>query len=607
MKTAKGRISKKKSGNRRYDSVWVYIPSKISKDSSFPFKNKEEVIIELKGGTLIVRKIFRLSEITGRYGVEDATLPQLMEKKALINRDLPFIYFQNDSFSYQEANKISNRIANGLLKLIKELKLKMPKIALLFPNCPESIFYWFGVVKAGCVFVAISYLLKSDLLEFVLKNSDTEILIIDYKYFDNFEEISINLQNIKKIFIRNAPKGFSFNEKLADIQEIFSDDFKNPKINIENYHPLEILYTSGTTGKPKGVLYRNHNILSGISIGRQLEEVDFNKVPHKIYCPIPLFQGFPRYLMVIPALFYNASIIITEKFDISKFWDDIHYYKPDGFCYYGAYLLEMVNQEPKDTDRKHSVKYAFGFGAYKEIWETFERRFGIDILEGWSLVEGIGITINTTGSKGGKIGSVGKPVRGFEIKIVDSNGKELRSGRNNVGEIISRSKPPFELEYYNLEEETNTKLGKDRWVHTGDFGYKDKEGFIYFLGRKTDMIHRGRERFFAIDIELVANSHPLIIESAVFEVPINGFFDSSDRALKISAVIKKGASLTYKEFHYYLKENLAYFMVPRYIEFKKELPKNANELIQKFILKKEWENENAKRNTYDTQTGKLRI
>jgi len=454
------------------------------------------------------------------------------------------------------------------------------------------------VAKAGCVFVPISYLVKKDILEFVLKNSDTEILIIDYKYYANFEEVSENLSKIKKTFIRNAPNDYTFDEKFVDFEELFSENIENPNININSYHPLEILYTSGTTAEPKGVLYRNYYTLSGISIGKEWETLGFNNNIIKLYCPLPLFQGLSRYFIIIPVIYFDGSIIIAENFDLSTFWSDIDHYKPDCFCYYAAHLTAIVNHPPKETDRNHSIKYAFGAGALKKVWETFERRFGIQIIEMWSLVEGIGLTINTEGSKGGKLGSIGKAARGFEIKIVDLEGNETLSGRDHIGEICARLRLPFDLEYYNLKKEIITRKGKERWVYTGDFGYSDHEGFIYYLGRKSDMIIREEHTFFAIDIEIVANSHPLIVSSAVFDVIDES---SLEKELKICAVIKKGANLTPNEFYDFLKQNLAYFMVPRYIEFKKELPKNAVEFIQKFILREEWNNAKSQKNTFDAK------
>jgi crotonobetaine/carnitine-CoA ligase len=440
-------------------------------------------------------------------------------------------------------------------------------------------------------------LLKKDLLEHVLKNSDTEILIIDYKYYNIFEEISESLPKIKKVFIRNAPDDYKFNEKYINFEELFSENVENPKTNINSYHPLEILYSSGTTAEPKGILYRNYYTLSGISVGKEWGTLGLNN-NIKLYCPLPLFQGFARYFMIIPVIYFDGTVILAEDFDVSTFWRDIEYYNPNCFCYYAAHLTALVNQVPKEMDRNHSIKFAFGAGALKKVWETFERRFGIQIIEMWTLVEGTGLTINTEGSKGGKLGSIGKPARGFEIKIVDSEGNEILPGRDHIGEICARLRLPFELEYYNLKREILTRKGEERWVYTGDFGYSDHEGFIYYLGRKSDMIVRGEHTFFAIDIEIVANSHPLIVKSAVFE-GVNK--NSTDKELKICAIIKKGAKITHKEFYDFLKQNLAYFMVPRYIEFKKDLPKNANEFIQKFILRKEWELVTSHNNTYDAK------
>jgi crotonobetaine/carnitine-CoA ligase len=595
MKIGKGKISKKKSGNRGYSSIWLYIPSKIAKDGDFPFRDKEEVMIELKGEHMEIRKVYNLSDLTKPYGIKEPTIPKLVESKAEKNKEKPFIYFRDEIYSYYDTNLISNRIANGLIKQIKKLKLKSPNIALLFPNCPDALFCWFAIAKTGGVFVPINYQLEGELLEFVLNNSRSKILILDYEYFNSINEIYENLPQIKKIFIRNAPNDFIYTGKFVNFSELISGNSQNPETPITSFHPLEIMYTSGTTGKPKGILYRNYNTLSGISVGKLFEGSVFNEHITKFYCPLPLFQGLERYFLIIPIMFYDKSIIITENFEIKIFWNDVEKYKPEVFCYYGAHLISLINQPPSILDRNHSIQFAFGAGALKEIWETFERRFGVSIIETWALAEGIGITINNMGSKGGKLGSVGKPVRGIEIKIVNAEGEELPPGRDNIGEICARTRLPFELEYYNLRKETNTRKKDGRWVYTGDFGYKDQQGFLYYLGRKSDMIKRNNETFFAIDIELVANSHPLIVESAVFEVKN----DSAEKELKICAVIQKGVSITHEELYKFLEKNLAYFMVPRYIEFREELPKNANELIQKFILIDEWDSGLSLENTHD--------
>ncbi len=211
------------------------------------------------------------------------------------------------------------------------------------------------------------------------------------------------------------------------------------------------------------------------------------------------------------------------------------------------------------------------------------------------------MTFNKMGSKGGKKGSIGKPVSGFELKIVDTEGNELPPGPHNIGEIVSRTKLPFELEYYKIPGKIiPTKVGKNRWVYTGDYGYTDNDGYIYFLGRKEDRIEYNSEVFFATDIEKVVNAHPYILESAAFTVP-------SEKNIKLCVVKRKDSEITHKELSDYLFQNCAYFMVPRFIEFKRELPKNSNELVSKYILRQEWEEEITKRNTWDTQFNKFII
>ena len=168
MKRAKGKITKKKSGgNNPYESIWIYVPSKIAKDSSFPFSNKEDVNIEIVDDTLVISRRDELYDIIERYGIENATIPKLLQKKASENKDRPFLFFKDESFSYQEINSNSNRIAHGLLNIIKKLKLRRPKISVMLPNCPEYIFCWFGIIKTGSIYVAINPHYRGELLEYI--------------------------------------------------------------------------------------------------------------------------------------------------------------------------------------------------------------------------------------------------------------------------------------------------------------------------------------------------------------------------------------------------------------------------------------------------------
>lgn len=597
MRRAKGKITRKKSGGGGYESIWIYVPSKIAKDSSFPFSNKEDVNIEIIDDTLVISRRDELYDIIERYGIENATIPKLLQKKAAENKDKPFLFFKDKTFSYQEINSNSNRIAHGLLNIFKKLKLRRPKIAVMLPNCPEYIFCWFGIIKTGSVYVAVNTHYRGQLLEYILSNSDTEILILDYEYFEQFREIYDKVPKIKAIILRNAPLDFDFKEKYIDFKEIVTSNERNPKIIVKHWHPMEINYTSGTTGKPKGVSYRNHFVLTGINIGKELVDIGLNQA-HLIYCPLPLYQGSAQYWAILPAMFYNASVVLTEKFDPSTFWDDIEKYQPSGLIYFGTYLSDLLNQPPRDINRTHSIKWAFGSGASKNIWEKFEGRFNVPIYESWTLTEAIGITINKLGSKGGKLGSIGKSVSGYELNIVDPKGNTLPPGPDNVGEFISRCRLPISWDYYKLSVETLTKEGKNRWIHTGDYGYRDNDGFVYFIGNKSNLINKHGETIFANRIENIVNTHPDILESAAFGIPSE---ETLDEEIKLCVVLKEGSNLSHEDLYNFLIQNMAFFMVPKYIEFKQQLPRSSNLLIQKFVLKKEWERNKVKRNTWDAQ------
>ena len=594
MEGAKGRITTKKSGNGGYKSAWIYIPSKIYKSEVFPFSDDEEVIIDIDEGSLIISKNDERSRIVRDFGIENATLPKLLEIKARTNKKQPFLYFKDECYSYQEINKIANRYAHGILNLINHLDLKSPKISLIMVNCSEFIFTWFGIAKAGCVFVPIDKFLSYEILEHVLIDSDTEILIIDHKFLEKFAKISKNLPMLKKVLIRNAPVDFNFENIYANFNSIVTSNSENPNISVSYEDPTEILYSEGVTGRPKGVMFKNI-VLAGIALGYELGDIGLDKVS-KIYCPMSLSSSSAQFFVVMPSIFYDKSLIITEDFNASTFWEEVRKFEPSCFCYFGSHLTRLLYQRPNVNDRFHSIKFAYGFGAGTDLWKAIEDRFRIQLYECWSHTEGIGVTINKLGSQGGKIGSIGTALDFIELKIVDFKGKKLPTGTNNVGEIIVRRKSGRVFEYYKQPIKTDVKVGKNNWVYSGDYGYMDDEGYIYYKGKRKEIISKGNELIFTRDIERVANSHPYIIESSVIPVR-NG--ENSNTDLKIIAVKVKNQSITYEELSEYLFRNLAYFHVPRYIEFIEESPRNSKINILNEISK--LTNDNSNNNIWDNQ------
>lgn len=588
-----GKISIKKSG-KDYKSTWIYIPSKIANDPSFPFKNTDKVYVEVKGGKLIVSQREKIFQLLESFGLRNATLPIVLEKKAEENKDRPFLIFGEKTISYRKVNERANRIAHGLLKL--DLGRK-PKAALMLPNIPEFLDCWFAIAKIGGVIVPVNIHLRGDMLQFILSDSDSENLILDYSYLKAFESIKAQVPDIKQVIVFNAPLSIDLDSTYLRYEQIIDPNKENPSVKVRDFQPMEIMYTSGTTGRPKGVLYRQYFILAGLLVGNELKEGGLQE-DDILYCPLPLFHSFAQFLAIMPMMFVNAKVVIVDKFHATTLWKDATRYKATAICYVGGMLPLLLKQPVKAIDKKHTIRVAFGGGCPKSIWEEFEQRFNVKIYEGWSMSEAVGFTLNKEGTDGGKMGSIGKSIEGFNLKIVDESGNELPPGQS--GEILAKSSLPLSLEYYKRKDLVKSKTDPNGYVHTGDMGYIDEDGYVYFTGRKKDMIRRRGENISAKEVERVANAHLAILQSAAFAVPSD---IEGEEEVKLVIVLKPNEELTPAQLLDFMKERTAYFMLPRFVEFKTEEEftnyKTATERIQKFKLKNEFLHVVIKKKTWD--------
>jgi len=587
MKFGEGKITTKSSGNGGYKSYWLYLPSKISKDSIFPFEEDEKVSIEIEGDSLIIRKLDGRINFLRKLGIKNITLIKLLEKKAIDKKNHKLIYYKDKKYTVREINQNSNKISHGLIDLVNKMSINQPKIAIIMRNCMEYIYSWIGTIKAGHISVPIYTKMTNKMTKYVLDNSDTEILFLDYKYFEKFKKIEKDLLKIKKVIVFNAPKDFKFNDKYINFDEINTNKKENPKVNIFDQDPVQIIYTQGNTGKPKGVVYRNI-VLPAFNFGFDLHDIGLNE-NDLIYDPLPLAHPVNQFFCIISSMIYNNSILILNRFNKNKFWERIQKYKPKVFCYLGGYLGELIYNKPTENERDHSIKWAYGFGAEKILWEAFEQRFNIKLHEAYTLIEGSCICINKVGSDGNKLGSVGKPLGIFDIKILDENGNELPKGSKNIGEIAAKYKTYDKPEYYKEPNTSSKVIRKNDLDLTGDYGYLDKDGYLYYVDRKEGIIEKAGEIVYARYIQEIADSHPYIMTSGVVKKSING---SQNEEVKIFAVRFKN-KITYEDLYDHLYRNLAYFMVPRYFEFIKVLPRNSGGNIIKRILKDNFLNSNT--------------
>lgn len=420
--------------------------------------------------------------------------------------------------------------------------------------------------------VPINVSWKGELLNYILNHSDSETLVVEESLFPQIEEILGTCPRVQRIFIRSGGS-VPLKESYHRLEKLFEASSGEPQVSLTRYDPFEIMYTSGTTGRSKGVVrWSEYLILRGL---RTVQYMGYTG-EDTLYTCLPLYHGNAQNLTAMPALLANARLALGKRFSASNFWNDIRRYGASVFNFVGTMIPILYKQEPKGNDADNPVRLARGGNIPPKIWKDFESRFGLTLVETYGTTEGGSIW----NMPEGKIGSIGKPPYFNEARIVDEADQELPQGK--IGELIIRPRDPEEkwVEYYKEPEATQDKI-RGGWFRTGDLAYRDEEGWFFFVGRKKDAIRRRGENISASEVELVIMSHPNVLECACFGVPS----ELGEEDVMVCVVPRPGMSLSPQELVSFCEKRMAYFMIPRYMEFAERLPKTPTERIEKYKLK----------------------
>jgi crotonobetaine/carnitine-CoA ligase len=338
--------------------------------------------------------------------------------------------------------------------------------------------------------------------------------------------------------------------------------------------PFAIMYTSGTTGRPKGVLV-SHRMLR--LAGEAAALVSGARDGDVLYLWEPLFHIGGAQMMVLP-LIRSVTLVIAERFSASRFWLDISASGATHMHFLGGILQILLKLAPTPLDRSHGVRIAWGGGCPREVWQPFEERFGVAIRECYGMTE---CSSFTTANLHGPIGSVGKPLPWFDVTLVDNAGKPVASGGR--GEIVVRERMPGALTrgYFNDPEATAKALRNGAFL-TGDLASADAAGNHYFHGRMTDSVRVGGENVAAAEVEEVARKHPAVEECAMIGMAA----DVGEAAIKLFVKLKAGMSLLPRELSDWLAPRLARYQRPRYIAIVEEFERTPSQRIMKHELSK---------------------
>jgi len=474
-------------------------------------------------------------------------------------------YETGRTLSYKQLNNVANYLSNYFLN---ELKLKTgDRVVILAENSLEHIVLFSVAQKTGLILVPLNYRLAPRELDYQLNDSEPQLIITEKKYLENvsglksFQIISnkLNLDDLIDIVENEKDKNHFF-DSIEDFDE---------------NHPVFILYTSGTTGLPKGALY-THKMLFWNSINTALR-LDITSNDRSISCT-PMFHTGGWNVIPTPFLHHGAYVCLMKKFDPAIVLKLLEEEKATMFMAVPTMLSMMAQSPDFDKVDLSSVKYFIIGGEPMplpliEVWH----KKGVPIRQGYGLTEvGPSVTSLHQDDAVRKMGSIGKINFYLKYKIVDDNGNEVKQGE--VGEFILKG-PSVTPGYWRNPTATSESL-KKCWFYTGDLVREDEDGFLYVVDRKKNMFISGGENVYPAEIEKFLYTHPLIQEVAVIGVPDEKWGEVGKAYIKL----KEGASISPDELKKYCEGNLARYKIPKYFEIIEEIPKSETGKINKKAL-----------------------
>lgn len=529
------------------------------------------------------------------------TLGKVLNDLAVSHRDDTAVkhYTRNYSRTWKEFNDECNEVAKGLLGLgIK----KGDHIAIWATNIPEWLIILFASAKIGAVLVTVNTNYKVFELEYLLRQSDTKMLVMldkfkDSNYVEIVRELCPEIDNAKDGYVENEklpflkriviagtdlrPQGMLPFENIKDFGKNVSDEeLNNITLSLDKDDIVNIQYTSGTTGFPKGVMLTHYNILNnGKSIGDCMKFTDKDKL---CIC-VPLFHCFGLVLATMAAVTHATSIVLVDYFRPLDVLGAVQDEKCTALHGVPTMFIAML-EHPDFKKYKLNLRTGIMAGSpcpVKVMQQTIDEMGMTEITIAYGQTEASPVCTQTStdDSIERRVQTVGKMLPGIEGKIVDPETGETLAP-NMPGEFCARGYNIMKG-YYKMPEATALAIDKDGWLHTGDLCTVDEHGYYKVVGRIKDMIIRGGENIYPKEIEEFLYTHPKISDVQVIGVPSEQYGEEVMAAI----ILKKGEIMTEEEVKQFVLSHMARHKVPKYVEFVASFPTNAAGKIQKYKMR----------------------
>lgn len=512
----------------------------------------------------------------------------------------PALIFYGKRMSYRDLDDLSNRFANAL----KEFGIqKGDRVAIMLPNCPQGVIGFYGALKAGAIVVQINPLYVERELEFQLVDSEAKVLLALDIFYPRIKNVmqktflkQVILTNVRDylppllwlLYPLKAKREGQWlkvekRPPLYDLLDLLRKS--NPTLTEAEFNPDDTAlfqYTGGTTGLPKGAMLTHRNLVcNAIQAAtwtrmREREEI--------VLAVIPFFHSYGLTACLNCTIYRAGTLVLLPRFQTKDVLKSIQKHRPTLFPGIQAMYVAINNSPDVERYDLSSIRACIsGAGPlHLEVQERFESLTGGKIVEGYGLTEASPVTHANPIHGKRKKGSIGLPFPDTDAKIVDVETGERELPVGEVGELVIRG-PQVMKGYWNRPDE-DKKMLRNGWLYTGDMARMDEEGFFYIVDRKKDMIKTKGENVYPREVEEVLFRHPKVKEAVVAGIPES----FSVEAIKAYIVLKDGEQANEEEILEFCRRELAKFKVPKYVEFRKELPKTiVGKVLRRLLVEEE--------------------
>jgi carnitine-CoA ligase len=500
----------------------------------------------------------------------NVVFPRLLEARAEASSQQTFFTYQERSFAYGEFDLLVNRVAHCLLDAGMHAGTR---VAVLMDTSPDYLALWFAIAKIGAIEIPINTAYHGDMLLHPLLVSESTMCIVDAPYWDAVQDLAAD-SLVKTIYVRGG--NGSRSPLYRDFAELLAPNrTQKPNVAIDHDEVSCVIFTSGTTGRSKGVLLSHHYLTA---YGYMYAELNALREDDVIMNFLPFFHIAAKFL-TIATLVCGGRMRLLPRLSISTFLDEVRAFGVTNFVGVGGICNMLLSRPPDPSDAETTIRTIYAVPDPADIHEELVRRFKCAITTVYGSTEA-GLPIIRGATDEYRPGSCGRASPYYEVAIVDEHDNELPAGV--AGEVVVRPKRPFLVAsgYVGMADRT-VAAWRNLWLHTGDRARTDVDGWFYFEDRVTDSIRRRGENISSFEVEMLVAKHPAVAEVAA----VSAESEIGEGEVRVFLILRNGHTATHEELMHYCSKVMPYFMVPRFIDIVEELPRTPTAKVEKYKLR----------------------